>query len=489
MDLTELMANSDVVRRRSTARGNSVRVLPGRARGADGRAGSGQGRQMRLPPHNLVAESSLLGAMLLSRDAIAEAVETTAAEQFYRPAHAQVFEVIARLYAAGDPADPVTVHEVLERSDPATTAAVGGLDGLLGMQMQTPSTSNALSYARIVKDNFTLRRLIEVAGEIAELGYSRPVDVESAVDSAENLLYQVAQGQTTEMATPLTVLLEATLDRLSAMYNDPKEITGIATGFTDLDMLLTGLHPMSLYVIGARPSMGKTALALSMAHNVASYQKLPVLVFSLEMGRMEIAQRLMGLEARADSSRMRTGNLHEDEWTRISNSMLAMGDAPMYIDDNPAATIMDIRARARRVASRMGNLSMIVVDYLQLMTGRTRTDNRQVEVADISRGLKVLARELECPVLAISQLSRNLESRQNKRPMLADLRESGAIEQDADVVMFIYRDEVYNPGNDDTAGTAEIIVAKNRNGPTRTVSLAFLSRFAAFHNLADVSYS
>ena len=442
----------------------------------------GGGRDVRVPPHNLVAEESLLGAMLLSRDAIADALETVSAEHFYRPAHARVFEAVRDLYGAGDPADAVTVAEVLERSGSLET--IGGLDGLLSLQMNTPATSNAASYARIVHENHTLRRLIEVASEIAELGYGRPDDVTKAVDWAENLMYQVAQGQVGDNTVQLSELLDGTLDRLEELYEHGGSITGTETGYKDLDKLLSGLQPSSLYVVGGRPSMGKTSFALGMAAHAAIKARRPVLVFSLEMGHMELTQRLLCAEARVDSTKMRDGRLGDDDWDAITNAISRFSTAPMWIDDNPNVTVMEIRARARRLKSQVGDLAMVVVDYLQLMTGRQSADNRQVEVAEISRGLKILARELQCPVVALSQLSRNLEMRQQKRPMLADLRESGAIEQDADVVMFIYRDEVYNPDNADTAGTAEIIVAKNRNGPTATTTLAFLSRFTTFANFA-----
>lgn len=442
----------------------------------------GGGRGVRVPPHNLVAEESLLGAMLLSRDAIADALETVSAEHFYRPAHARVFDAVRDLYGAGDPADAVTVAEVLERNGSLET--IGGLDGLLSLQMNTPATSNAASYARIVHENHTLRRLIEVAGEIAELGYGRPDDVTKAVDWAENLMYQVAQGQVGDNTVQLSDLLDGTLDRLEELYEHGGSITGTETGYKDLDKLLSGLQPSSLYVVGGRPSMGKTSFALGMAAHAAIKTRRPVLVFSLEMGHMELTQRLLCAEARVDSTKMRDGRLGDDDWDAITNAISRFSTAPMWIDDNPNVTVMEIRARARRLKSQVGDLAMVVVDYLQLMTGRQSADNRQVEVAEISRGLKILARELQCPVVALSQLSRNLEMRQQKRPMLADLRESGAIEQDADVVMFIYRDEVYNPDNADTAGTAEIIVAKNRNGPTATTTLAFLSRFTTFANFA-----
>ena len=441
-----------------------------------------QRRDVRVPPHNLVAEESLLGAMLLSRDAIADVLEIVTAEHFYRPAHARVFEAVHSLYSSGEPADAVTVAENLERND--TLEAIGGLDGLLSLQMNTPATSNAASYARIVRENHTLRRLIEVAGEIAELGYGRPDDVTKAVDWAENLMYQVAQGQVGDNTVQLSELLDGTLDRLEELYERGGTITGTATGYKDLDKLLSGLQPSSLYVVGGRPSMGKTSFALGMASHAAIRGHRPVLVFSLEMGHMELTQRLLCSEARVDSTKMRDGRLDDDDWNGINAAIGRLAEAPIWIDDNPNVTVMEIRARARRLKSQVGDLAMVVVDYLQLMTGRQSADNRQVEVAEISRGLKILARELECPVVALSQLSRNLEMRQQKRPILADLRESGAIEQDADVVMFIYRDEVYNPDNTDTAGTAEVIVAKNRNGPTATTTLAFLSRFTTFANFA-----
>ena len=502
MDLTDWIADSDlavssgrvrrvgapnaslpsgVARPSGTAHATSSGLIPRNQE----TVASEQSRHMRRPPHNLEAEASLLGAMLLSRDAVAAVLEIVSFEHFYRPAHARVFETAHKLYDAGDPVDPITVSEALERSTPDMAEAIGGLDGLMGMQMRTPAISNATSYARIVKDNFLLRRLIEAAGEIAELGYSRPVDVSAAVDRAENLMYQIAQRRVGDSARPLNEVLDHALVHLEELYTHKRDITGTPTGFIDLDKLLAGLQPRSLYVIGGRPSMGKTAFGLGIAHHASIHKKLPALMFSLEMGGMEIANRIICSEVKVDSSMLRTGNMPPELWSKIVNSMTQLGDSPLYIDDNPAVTIMEIRARARRLSSRVGRLSMILVDYLQLMTSHNRReDNRQLEVAEISRGLKVLARELDCPVVAISQLSRNLETRQNKRPMLSDLRESGAIEQDADVVMFIYRDEVYNPDNMDTSGTAEVIVAKNRNGPTATVTLTFLPRFASFRNIA-----
>jgi len=437
-------------------------------------------RTARVPPHNLEAEESLLGAMLLSRDAIADAVEVASVEHFYRPAHAHVFDAISALYAAGDPVDPVTVAEELDRG--GVLESIGGLDGLISLQVNTPATSNAGKYASIIQERYTLRRLIEVAGEIAEIGYGRPDDVTRAVDEAENMMFQVAQGRVADTMGEIRDLLDATLDRLEQLYEAGEGITGTPTGFVDLDDLLSGLQPNALVIVGARPAMGKTAFALNVASHAAVRENRPTLIFSLEMGHLELTQRLLCSEANVDAKNMRDGNLKEDDWTRISNGIGRLAESPLWIDDNPNLTIMEIRAKARRLKSRTGDLGLIVVDYLQLMTGRAGAESRQVEVAEISRGLKILARELQCPVMGLSQLSRNLEMRQDKRPMLADLRESGSIEQDADVVMFLYRDEVYNPGSENE-GMAEVIVAKHRNGPTGTINLGFLPRFTAFKNL------
>ena len=439
-----------------------------------------QSAAQRVPPHSLEAEESLLGAMLLSRDAIADAVEHTETVHFYRPANAHVFDAISGLYASGDPADPVTVATELERM--GVLEMVGGLDGLISLQVNTPATSNAGKYAQIVAERYLLRRLIETANEIADLGYSRPEDVLRAVDEAENMMFQVAQGRVADTMGKIHDLLGETLDRLEQLYEAGEGITGTPTGFIDLDELLSGLQPSALIIVGARPAMGKTAFALNIAAHAAVREQKPTLIFSLEMGHLELTQRMLCSEANVDAKNMRDGKLNDDDWNRISNGIGRLADAPMWIDDNPNLTIMEIRAKARRLKSQAGGLGLIVVDYLQLMSGRAGAENRQVEVSEISRGLKILARELECPVIGLSQLSRTLEMRQDKRPMLADLRESGAIEQDADVVMFLYRDEVYNPGGE-SEGMAEVIVAKHRSGPTGTINLGFVPRFTSFRNL------
>ncbi len=446
------------------------------------RGPGGGSRAVRVPPNDLQAEESLLGAMLLSRDAIASAVESCRTEDFYRPAHGHIFEAICSLYAQGEPADPVTVADELKRAD--LLEAAGGTGNLIGLQANTPAIANASRYARIVQEHALLRRLISVAGDIAEMGYSLPEDVTAAMDRAEAMVFEVAERRVTDSLKPLRELLAISLDHLEALYNRGDAITGVPTGFTDLDERLSGLQPSALVIVGARPSMGKTSLALGLAAHAAIERRLPVLFFSLEMSHLELTQRLLCSEARVDSSRMRNGKLHESDWPKVVNAIGKLGEAPLFIDDNANLTVMEIRAKARRLKSREG-LGLIVVDYLQLMSGHGPAENRQVEVSEISRGLKILARELAVPVVALSQLSRNLEARADKRPVLADLRESGSLEQDADVVLFIYRDEVYNKDSADK-GAAEIIIAKHRNGPTGMTQLAFLDHFTRFANMARV---
>ncbi len=434
-----------------------------------------------VPPHNLDAEASLLGAMLLSRDAIADAIEVVTTENFYKPAHAHIFDAITTLYGAGEPADPVTVADELDRA--GMLEPIGGPAVLVNLQIDTPATSSAGRYANIIFERYQLRRLIEVAGEISEIGYSKPDDVVKAIDTAESLMYKVAEGRVADTMAQISDLLDANLDRLEELYERGDAITGTQTGYVDLDELLSGFQPNALIIIGARPAMGKTSFALGALTHAAVESDRPVLMFSLEMSQLELTNRILCSEAKVDSKNVRDGQLTEKDWSKISHGVGRLAQAPIFIDDNPNLTIMEIRAKARRLKSRVGDLGMVVVDYIQLMTGRAGAESRQVEVSEISRGLKILARELECPVVGLSQLSRQLEQRQDKRPMLADLRESGSIEQDADVVMFIYRDEVYNAESPDQ-GTAEIIIAKHRNGPVGTVRLAFLPHYTRFANMA-----
>jgi replicative DNA helicase len=442
------------------------------------RRASGPGR---VPPHDLHAEESLLGAMMLSSEAIAAAAGVVTATDFYKPAHGHVFDAVHTLYAAGQPADAVTVADELRRA--GLLEAIGGPAVLAQIMASTPATTNAGRYASIIEEYALLRRLISVAGEVAEIGYSVPDDVPKALDRAEAMVYEVNERRVTDSTSKLSDLLSDNLDRLEQLYERGDAITGVPTGYLDLDQLLSGLQPSALVVVGARPAMGKTSFALGMASHAALEHHRPVLFFSLEMSNLELSQRLLCAEARIDSSRVRNGQLQAEDWTKISKAMGRLAEAPVWIDDNPNLTIMEIRAKARRLKSQIGDLGMIVIDYLQLMTGRASAENRQVEVSELSRGLKILARELNTPVVALSQLSRGLEMRADKRPMLADLRESGSIEQDSDVVMFIYREEIYDP-KPENAGQAEVIVAKHRSGPTGIVQLAFLPQYTRFANMA-----
>lgn len=435
----------------------------------------------RVPPHNLSAEESLLGAMLLSRTAIDLASESVSASDFYKPAYGHIYEAITSLSAQGEPVDPVTVADELRRH--GLLDAVGGPATLINLQANTPATSSAGRYAKIVEEHALLRSLIGVAGEIAELGYELPDDVPKTLDRAESMMFQIAQHRQTDSMSRLHDLLDQTLDSLEALYERGDAITGTPTGYTDFDELTAGLQPNALIVVGARPGMGKTSFAMGMAGHAALEAGRPVLFFSLEMSRVELSQRLLCSEARVDSTKVRNGRLSDDDWRRISHAIGRLGDAPLWIDDNPNVTVMEIRSKARRLQSQVGPLGMVVVDYIQLMTGRSGAESRQVEVAEISRGLKILARELQCPVVALAQLNRGLEQRADKRPMLSDLRESGSLEQDADVVVFLYRDEQYNTDSPDR-GTAEVLVAKHRAGPTGMVRLAFLDHYTKFANMA-----
>ncbi len=441
----------------------------------------GGGSRGRVPPHNIDAEESVLGALLLSRDAIGIVSEMgLQPHDFYRPAHRHIFDAIRGLYSSGAPADTVTVADELRRA--GLIAEVGGPEALHELQNATPAISSAGHYAKIVQETALLRQLIFAAGDIAELAYSEPDDVIKALDQAETKIFNVGEQRVTDSTRTLEELLPGVMDRLQESYDRGDTITGIATGYTDLDELLSGLQPSALYIVGARPAMGKTAFGLGMASHVAQHSTKPVIVFSLEMGHTELTQRILSSEARVDSTKIRTGKLAESDWAKIGKAIGRL-EVPLFLDDNPRVTVMEIRAKARRIKSQFGGIGLIVIDYLQLMGGDTRAENRQLEVSEISRSLKILARELEVPIVALSQLSRTLESRGDKRPMLSDLRESGSLEQDADVVMFLYRDEVYHPDSPDK-GSAEVIVAKHRSGPIGTKRLVFLAQYTRFDNAA-----
>ena len=435
----------------------------------------------RVPPHNLQAEESVLGAVLLSRDAMGAVSEKgLRPDHFYKPGHQHIFDAVAALYRSGHPVDTITVADELRRA--GLLEQVGGAEALHALQNATPAISNASHYARIVQDTALLRSLIHVAGDIAELAYAEPDDVIKAVDEAESRVFKIADERVVDTTAEIGELLQGAMDRLEATFERGDSITGTATGYHDLDEMLSGLQPSTLNIVGARPAIGKTAFALGMATHIAQTTARPVLVFSLEMGHAELTQRILSSEAKVDSTKLRTGRLNESDWAKIGRAIGRL-EIPLFLDDNPRVTVMEIRAKARRIKARHGGLALIVIDYLQLMSGGANPENRQLEVSEISRNLKILARELEVPIVALSQLSRGLESRADKRPMLSDLRESGSLEQDADVVMFLYRDEVYNPESSDK-GSAEVIVAKHRSGPIGVKRLVFLGQYTRFDNAA-----
>lgn len=384
----------------------------------------------RVAPHSIEAEESLLGAMLLSKEAVAEAFELVGSGDFFKPSHQHVFTAVSSLSSHGIEIDVVTVAEELKKMD--VLEYVGGIGTLAAFQASTPAVGSARRYAQLVEEYSLLRKLIRAASEIAEMAYSLPEDVTMAVDLAEAKIFEVAERRSSDSMLPLREVLIRTLDELEALYDKDDAITGTPTGFHDLDVLLSGLHNSNLVIVGARPGMGKTSFALGVSSNVAKSSSLPVLIFSLEMSHLELTQRLVSAESRVDSTKIRNGKLESKDWDKISNAIGRLADTKIFIDDDPNLTVMDIRARARRLKAREG-LGLVVVDYLQLMSGsgRRNMESRQVEVSEISRGLKILARELDVPVIALSQLSRNLEGRSDKRPQLADLRESGCLSWDS----------------------------------------------------------
>jgi replicative DNA helicase len=388
----------------------------------------------RIPPHNIEAEESLLGSMMLSREAITAAVEARLVSgDFYKPAHGAIFEAAYGLHSRGEPVDPVTVAEELRRA--AQLDQLGGRQTLVRIQAGTPASANAQHYALIVAELAMLRRLIETAGGIQEMAYNAEDAVDETLDRAEAAIFEVAERRVADTLVPLYPALEETMNQLEAMYDRQGDIVGTATGYHDLDSLLLGMQPSTLTIVAARPGQGKTSLALGMAQHVALHGRKPVLFFSMEMGYLELTKRLLAAEARVPSRKLQTGKLSEHEWPRVNQAVGRLAEAPFFIDDNPHCTVMEMRAKARRIKARYGDLGLIVVDYLQLMASPHRSENRQVEVSELSRGLKILARELEAPVVTLSQLNRQLEYRQDKRPMLADLRESGCLVAETEIAL------------------------------------------------------
>jgi replicative DNA helicase len=395
----------------------------------------GRGRAPgRIPPHNLEAEESLLGAMMLSREAITAAIEAhLEPTDFYKPAHGSIYEAVFALHSRGEPVDPVTVAEELRRAN--RLDELGGRQTLLRIQASTPASANAAHYAQIVSELAMLRQLIETAGNIQAMAYAAEDDVDDTLDAAEAAIFEVAEKRVTDSLVQLYPALEQTMNQLEALYDRESDIVGTATGYHDLDRILLGLQPSTLSIVAARPGQGKTSFALGLAQHIAVHGSKPVMFFSMEMGYLELTKRLLAAEARVAARKLQTGKLSEHEWPRVNQAVGRLAEAPFFIDDNPHCTVMEMRAKARRVKARYGDLGLIVVDYLQLMQSHRKVESRQVEVSELSRGLKILARELETPVVCLSQLNRQLEYRQDKRPMLADLRESGCLTADARITL------------------------------------------------------
>ena len=438
-----------------------------------------QARGPRVAPHSIEAEESVLGAMLISTEAVDVALERLHPEDFYKPAHQSIFAAITALYDASEPIDALTVTEGLRRVN--SLDQVGGIAYVSGLSDAVPTSANVAHYVGIVDEHALRRRLMRAAAEIGTVATAVGQPIEDVLETAEQTIYAVSDRRVGDGLAPISPLLFPAIEQAEELYGKGEEVTGQATGYIDLDATLAGLHPKNLVVVAARPGMGKSALALCIAKNVALRQ-VPVAVFSLEMSREEVVTRLLCAEGSVDSGRLRTGRLTDNDFARLSRAAAALDQKPIYVDDSPGLTVTEIRAKCRRLARRPG-LGLVVVDYLQLMNVPRAGENRQQEIATISRHLKNLARELDVPVIAVSQLNRSMEARQDKRPMLSDLRESGAIEQDADVVMFIYRHEYYHPEDMESRGIAEVNIAKHRQGATNRIEMLFKPEFTSFASI------
>jgi len=440
----------------------------------------------RQPPQDLAAEQSVLGGMLMSKDAIADVIEALRSGDFYKPAHTLVFDAVLNLYSRGEPADAITVASELDKA--GSLSRVGGAVYLHTLMATVPTAANAGFYAQIVAEKAILRRLVEAGTRIVQLGYGGNEgdvgggEVDEIVDRAQAEIYEVTERRSSEDYVVLEELLQPTMDEIDAIAMAGGQAAGVPTGFADLDNLTNGLHPGQMIIVAARPGIGKSTLALDIARHAAVKHHKTAVIFSLEMSKTEITMRLLSAEAGIRLSQMRSGSMSEQDWQKIVRRMTEISDAPLFIDDSPNMTMMEIRAKARRLKQR-NDLKLIVVDYLQLMTSGKRVESRQQEVSEFSRQMKLLAKELEVPVIAISQLNRGPEQRTDKRPMLSDLRESGSLEQDADMVILVHRPDAWE-ADDPRAGEADLIIAKHRNGPTTTVAVAHQLHYSRFADLA-----
>jgi len=435
----------------------------------------------RMPPQDADAEQSVLGAMMLSKDAIADVVERIKGGDFYRPAHESIYDAIVELYVKGEPADPVTVVAELNRR--GELARVGGAPYLHTLTANVPIATNASFYADIVREKAILRRLVDAGTRIAQMGYAGEGNVDDTVDRAQQEVYAVTEKRTAEDYAPLSAIMEATLDEIEAISNHDGSMRGVPTGFADLDELVNGFQGGQMIIVAARPAVGKSTLALDFCRAASIANNQTSVIFSLEMSRSEITMRLLSAESKVPLNHIRNGGMGEDDWLKLVPKMGQISGAPMFIDDSPNMTMMEIRAKARRLKERH-DLRLIVIDYLQLMTSGKKVESRQVEVSEFSRQIKLLAKELEVPIVALSQLNRGPEQRSDKRPLMSDLRESGSIEQDADIVILLHREDVYEKEST-RPGEADIIVAKHRNGPTRDVTVAFQGHYSRFVDMTS----
>lgn len=437
-------------------------------------------RTERTPPHDLLAEQSALGGMMLSKDAVADVVESLRGPDFYIPKHELIFDAILSLYSHGEPTDVIAVSDELTKQ--GELARAGGADYLHSLTSMVPTAANAGYYGSIVAERALLRRLIEAGTRIVQMGYSGEGEVLDLVNNAQAEIYSVTGSTETEDYVPLTDAVSAAMEEIEAASHKDGSMTGVPTGFADLDELTNGFHPGQMIIVAARPAVGKSTLALDFARSASIGHNMPSIFFSLEMGRAEIAMRLLSAESSVPLQSMRKGKIEPRDWTTIAQVSGRINEAPLYIDDSPNMTLVEIRAKCRRLKQRVG-LKMVVIDYLQLMTSGKRVESRQQEVSEFSRALKLMAKELQVPVIALSQLNRGSEQRADKMPAISDLRESGSIEQDADMVILLHRESVYDKDSP-RAGEADLIVAKHRNGPTRTVAVAFHGHFSRFADLA-----
>ena len=437
-----------------------------------------------VPPQNVEAEQAVLGTILIQDRSLLKIVEILSPEDFYRDSHKVIYEVMVSLFEKREPHDLITVNSLL--SDQNRLDQIGGTSYLASLADVIPFTGTLVHHAHIIRKKSILRRLIQTSSEVAARCYDAQDDIETLVDQAEKTIFEIAQDRKKQGFEPMAKIVPRAFDRITKLSERKEHITGVATGYEELDRMTAGLQSSDLIILAGRPSMGKTALAMNMVQHAALIDKVPVAVFSLEMSMEQLALRMLCSIGRIDSQRIRTGRLQDNDWPKLTRATGMLSDAPVFIDDSAGLSVLEMRAKARRLKSEH-DLGLVVVDYLQLMQGKSGIDNRTQEISDISRSLKAMAKELDVPVIALSQLNRSLESRTDKRPQLSDLRESGAIEQDADVIVFIYRDEVYNKADDNpNRGLAEIIVGKQRNGPTGMIKLTFLAEFTTFESYTNL---